>query len=139
MPKKINDGLTNHQRYHAKPEKKAMRDENAKRWRQTDKGKFIRNRNHWIASGMVEPLEGWESFWEVFKKKTHCELCNIEFDLEAGGTSKKGRCLDHHHHSGTIRNVICRSCNISPMRKFDANHDRMLFEIQRYFRINTLQ
>ena len=139
MPKKINDGLTRAQRYHAKPEKKAMRDENLKRWRQTDKGKFIRNRNHWIESGIVEPLEGWESFWEVFKKKIHCELCNIEFDLENGGTSKKGRCLDHHHHSGAIRNVICRSCNISPMRKFDANHDRMLFEIQRYFRINILQ
>ena len=139
MPEAINDGLTNQQRYHAKPEKKAMRDENAKRWRQTDKGIFTRNKNHWISYGVVEPLEGWEAYWEVFKKKTHCELCNIEFDLEAGGTSKKGRCLDHHHHSGAIRNVVCRSCNLSPMRKFDANHDRMLFEIQRYFRINTLQ
>jgi len=117
MPEKINDGLTN-----------------GARWRQTDRGKFIRNRNHWKEYGVTEPLEGWEEYWEIFKKKTHCELCNVKFDLDNGGTSKSGRCLDHHHHSGSIRNVICRGCNISVMRKFDANHDRMLFELQRYFR-----
>ena len=109
------------------------------RWRQTDRGKFIRNRNHWKEAGVSEPLEGWEAYWEVFKKKTHCELCGVEFDLKKGMTSKQGRCLDHHHHSGTIRNVICRHCNISPMRKFDANHDKMLFELQRYFRIKKIE
>ena len=30
MPEAINDGLTNQQRYHAKPEKKAMRSEKGK-------------------------------------------------------------------------------------------------------------
>ena len=140
MPAKINDGLTNQQRYlQNNPEKRKNRDENAKRWRQTDKGKFIRNRNHWISYGIKEPLEGWEQYWEEFKKITHCELCNVKFNLEAGGTSKQGRCLDHHHHSGTIRNVICRNCNITTMRKFDSNHDKVLFELQRYFRLNNLQ
>ena len=134
MPQKINDGLTNQQRYLLNPEKKKNRNENAKRWRQTDKGKFIRNRNHWKEYGVTEPLEGWEAYWEEFKKHKKCELCNVEFDLENGGTSSQARCLDHHHHSGCIRNVICRGCNISTMRKFDANHDRMLFELQRYFR-----
>ncbi len=138
MPKKINDGLTRTQRYlQNNPEARKKRDENAKRWRQTDKGIFIRNRNHWKAGGITEPLEGWEAYWEEFKKHKKCELCNVEFDLENGGTSSQARCLDHHHHSGSIRNVICRSCNRSDMRLFDANHDRMLFELQRYFRNNS--
>ena len=122
MPEAINDGLTNQ-----------------KRWRQTDKGKFIRNRNHWIVGGIVEPLEGWKEFWEVYKKKTHCELCNIEFDLENGKTSKKARCLDHHHNSGAIRNVICRYCNMSPMRNFDKKHNNVILELHRYFLRNILQ
>lgn len=135
MPEKINDGLTNQQRYlQNNPEIRRRRKEHAKEFRQTDKGKFIRNKNHWIGYGVTEPLEGWEEYWEIFKKKTHCELCNVKFDLEAGGTSKQARCLDHHHHSGAIRNVICRFCNMSPMRNFDSKHDRMLFELQRYFR-----
>jgi len=138
MPQKINDGLTNTQRYLLKGDNYKKRLEHQKNWRQTDRGKFIRNRNHWIASGIKEPLEGWEEYWEKFKLKTHCQLCNIEFDLEKGATSKRGRCLDHHHHSGYIRNVICRNCNISCMRLFDNKHNMVLFELQRYFKIKNI-
>ena len=137
MSRKINDGLTKYQRYISNPEKKKNRNDNLKRWRQTDRGKFIRNRNHWVDAGIIEPLEGWENYWETFKTKTHCELCNVEFDLEKGGTSKRGRCLDHHHHSGYIRNVVCRGCNISSMRKFDANHNKLLFELYRSFMLQS--
>tara|TARA_R110000737_G_scaffold114881_1_gene147809 strand:- start:821 stop:1234 length:414 start_codon:yes stop_codon:yes gene_type:complete len=136
MPAKINDGLTNQQRYlQNNPDRIVKRDENAKRWRKTDKGKFTRNRNHWIEYGVTEPPEGWEEFWESFKLKTNCEVCNITFDLDNGATSKKGRCLDHHHHSGAIRNIICRNCNITHMRHFDRKHDNLLFELQRSFRL----
>lgn len=137
MPNKINDGLTRSQRYLLNPQKKKKRDNNAKRWRQTDRGKFIRNRNHWIASEVREPLEGWENYWETFKTKTHCELCNVEFDLEKGSTSKRGRCLDHHHHSGYIRNVVCRTCNISPIRMFDSKNDKVLFQLHRLFMLKA--
>ena len=137
MPKKINDGLNNQQRYYLKPEKRKEILNRGKVWRQTDRGKFIRNRNHWIASEVREPLEGWENYWETFKTKTHCELCNVEFDLKNGATSKKGRCLDHHHHSGYIRNVVCRTCNISPIRMFDSKHDKVLFQLHRLFMLKA--
>ena len=134
MPAKINDGLTRTQRYLNKGDNKEKRNAHLKAWRQTDRGKFIRNKNHWIASGIREPAESWETYWEEFKIKTHCDICNIEFDLENGATSKMARCLDHHHHSGYIRNIICRNCNISAMRHFDNKHNMVLFELQRYFR-----
>lgn len=104
-------------------------------YRQTDRGIFIRNKSHWIDSGIREPAETWDIYWETFKTKTHCEVCNIKFNLE-NANSSEGRCLDHHHHSGYIRNVICRSCNRSVMRNFDNKHNMVLFELQRYFRTN---
>ncbi len=106
-----------------------------KKWRQTDSGKKRRNISHWKDAGIRQPLEGWDIFWEEFKLKKKCEICNVEFNLEKHNT-KRGRCLDHHHHSGYIRNVVCRKCNISDMRKFDSNHDKVLFELHRYFMIN---
>tara|TARA_R110000824_G_scaffold178316_1_gene357962 strand:+ start:202 stop:630 length:429 start_codon:yes stop_codon:yes gene_type:complete len=134
MPKKIDDGLTRSQRYiQNHPERKEYFKEVGRIWRQTDKGKFIRNRNHWIAGGISEPPESWEVFWETFKLKTNCYVCDIQFNLQDGARSKQARCLDHHHRSGAIRNVICRSCNLSTMRHFDRKHDAVLFELHRYF------
>ena len=138
MPAKINDGLTNQQRYHAKPEKRAHRNALGKAWRQTDKGKFIRNRNHWIAAGVKEPNEGWETYWETFKDVKRCEVCDVKFDLDGGPSRSNGRCLDHHHASGSIRQIICRKCNTSCVRMFD---DRMMFvllDLHRYFRLNDV-
>ena len=138
MPAKINDGLTCQQRYHAKPEKKLMRDNNAKRWRQTDKGKFIRNRNHWIDYGVKEPNEGWETYWETFKETKRCEVCNIEFDLSGGKTRSNGRCLDHHHASGHIRQIICRKCNGGCVKTWDSKMNYVLLDLHRYFRLNDV-
>ena len=135
MPRKINDGLTNRQRYLKRGDNHKKCLEHGKEWRQTDRGKFIRNKNHWKSSGIREPLESWDKYWEKFKLETKCNLCNVTFDLE-NANKPNGRCLDHHHHSGYIRNVICRNCNSTTMIKFDKNHNKVLFELQRYFRTN---
>jgi len=131
MPKRINDGLTKKQRYMNKENNRKHSIDHQRAWRQTDRGKFIRNRNHWIASGMKEPCEGWEAYWEVFKIATHCDACNIKFDLDNGSTSKEARCLDHHHHSGYKRNILCRKCNIE-RGKYDNRWGYILLEIHRY-------
>mgnify|MGYP003645532172 CR=1 FL=1 len=119
------------------PEQRAESVEYQKQWRQTDAGKRRRNISHWTGYGVREPLEGWNAFWETFKLKTHCELCNVKFNLENHNT-KQGRCLDHHHHSGYFRNVICRGCNLGHMKKFDSKHDLVLFQLQRSFRLSSL-
>ena len=102
-----------------------------RKWRQTDKGHFTRNRNHWIEQGIREPEEGWETFWERVKMTTHCELCNVKFDPKVNYSSQ--RCVDHDHHSGYMRFICCRNCNISPLRLFDIRKTRVLFELHRFF------
>ncbi len=133
MPRKINDGLTNQQRYHNKPGIREKRSQNGKEYRQTDKGIFTRNKHHWIGSGIREPLEGWESYWEKFKSKTHCELCKVEFN--PNGHHQQGKNLDHDHRSRYIRSVACRKCNISWLKTFDIKHTYVLQELHRVFNL----
>lgn len=109
--------------------------EEGKKWRQTDSGIFIRNRNHWKEAGIREPECGWKKFWEIFKNTNHCELCNIEFDGKNNYMTQ--RCLDHDHFSRYKRFIVCRKCNTSCIRKTDSNKTNMLIEIHRYF-INNL-
>jgi hypothetical protein len=108
-----------------------------KKWRQTDQGKFIRNRNHWIASGMREPEEGWKNFWKFFKNTTNCEICNVEFNLSKECTNEQ-RCLDHDHHSGYKRFICCRKCNSGCIRDYDNLRDKLIIELHRYFRYNNM-
>jgi len=107
-----------------------------KEWRKTERGNFIRNKNHWIASKMREPDEGWESFYfDTFLKTTKCQLCDIKFDPDKDYNSQ--RCLDHDHHSGYKRFICCRKCNTVPIRNFDRLRERCIIELHRYFRLYT--
>jgi hypothetical protein len=106
-----------------------------RKWRQSDMGHFIRNRNHWKASGMVEPLEGWEDFYfNTFKDSTNCELCNVEFNPEEIYMTQ--RCLDHDHLSGHKRFICCRSCNNGCLRDYDKLRLLLMLELHRYFNLN---
>ena len=107
---------------------------NGRRYRQTDKGKFIRNKNHWIAENIREPREGWNEFYfKTFDPSTHCELCNCLFDPKNDYNSQ--RCLEHDHHSGYIRSICCRRCNGGVIKKFDSHRVNLMLELHRYFNL----
>ena len=107
-----------------------------RRYRQTDKGKFIRNKNHWVAENIIEPPEGWKDFYNnTFVPATHCELCNCLFDPDNDYMSQ--RCLEHDHHSGYIRSICCRKCNSGPMKTFDSHRVYLMLELHRYFNLNN--
>jgi len=104
-----------------------------RKWRQTDAGKFRRNVSHWESAGIVEPEIGWRAYWDIFKVTTNCEVCNIVF-----GSNKDNsvRCLDHHHGSGHIRNILCRKCN-KTRTGIDGKHKDVLLDIHRYHYIKN--
>ena len=102
-----------------------------KKFSQTERGRYHRNKGHWKANGVSEPCEGWEKYYyDTFLPSTHCDLCNVEFVVD--GVSAEGRCLDHHHSSGHIRNIVCRKCNIGRGR-LDNSHLRVLLDLHRRF------
>ena len=103
-----------------------------RKWRQSLEGHFIRNRNHWIAANIKEPLEGWREFYfNTFIPATHCELCHVEFIKVQNNMSQK--CLEHDHMSGYIRSICCRKCNSGVVRKTDFDMKFVLLELHRYF------
>ena len=106
-----------------------------KKWRQTEKGIFMRNKSHWIEAGMREPKEGWETFYHnTFKITTNCQLCNIEFNKDKRCCNTQ-RILDHDHHSGYIRFICCRKCNNSCIKKYDNKRLYLMCELNRYFKL----
>ena len=107
-----------------------------RRYRQTDKGKFMRNKSHWDADNIREPQEGWKEFYfKTFDQATHCELCNCLFDPKNDYMSQ--RCLEHDHHSGYIRSICCRKCNTGAMKTFDHKRGFLMVELHRYFNLNN--
>ena len=107
-----------------------------KKFRQSDKGIRRRNISHWNEAKIREPEERWESFYEnKFVVATNCALCNVEFG--DNGHKSNGKCLDHHHHSGYIRNIVCRKCNVSPMVMFDKKMNNVLLELHRAFHLRN--
>ena len=102
-----------------------------KEWRQSHAGKRRRNISHWNEAKIREPEEKWESFYDnKFYPATNCYICNVEFGET--GVHSNGKCLDHHHHSGYIRNIVCRKCNSSCMPMFDMRLSNVLLELHRY-------
>jgi hypothetical protein len=70
-----------------------------------------------------------EDTYEKFEEATHCESCNVEFEKNKGN---KRKCLDHHHASGHVRNIICSKCNLKK-GVVDRLHKNVLLELHRYF------
>ena len=102
-----------------------------RKWRQTHNGKRLRNISHWRHAKIREPEEGWIDFYEnKFFPATNCALCKIDFG--DNGHRSDGKCLDHHHASGYMRNIVCRRCNISCMPMYDKKISCVLLELHRY-------
>ena len=92
-------------------------------------GKFLINRNHWIASNIKEPEEGWRDYYfNTFNSCTRCELCYVEFVNKQDHSKEK--CLDHDHMSGYMRSICCRQCKSGST---DYNMKFVLLELHRYF------
>ena len=108
-----------------------------KEWRISDRGKEKKRKNEqryrygkngrertWKIMGIILN----EDTYEKYELATNCESCNIEF--EGKGNNKK--CLDHHHPSGHVRNIICNKCNVF-RGVVDNNIRKLLLDLHQYF------
>ena len=129
---RINARKESHRRSRNKRDKQGLVKPEQNKWRKSESGKFIRNRNHWIDQGIREPQEGWRNFYfDTFNKTTHCQLCNTAFLPDIDYQSQ--RCLEHDHHSGYYRSICCRKCNSGAMKTFDIKRGFLMLELHRYF------
>ena len=71
----------------------------------TDKSKQTGKRNE-VRRKYGITLEEYQSY---FAGKTHCPICNNEF--QGAGNLGTAPCLDHCHSTGKIRGAICGNCN----------------------------
>ena len=94
-----------------------------KKWRQSRDGVICERRN----KGMIIPDE--DKFWESYQTK-NCDLCDISFD-------EKRKCVDHCHHSGYVRFIICNKCNRN-LGSIDNNRMKLHLELYRYFNLKNI-
>ena len=79
-----------------------------KKYRQTEKGKKFNRIRNWKRRGIIS--DDYDKLYEKYLTTTHCELCNVEL-IENRYSVPNRRCLDHCHHSGLVRNIVCQGCN----------------------------
>ena len=103
--------------------------------RQTERGRYYRNKGHWVANGIVEPEEGWERFYyDTFLSAKKCSICDIQ--LGDNGQNQDGKCLDHDGLSGHIRGIVCRRCNSGCLKNWDIIRPKLMLDIHRFARLN---
>lgn len=86
----------------------------------------------WKKQGFKHDEDFFNELSIKYENITHCELCDIKF--EKSGNNKKE--TDHHHSSGSFRNICCHKCNMNRL-KVDHIHLTVMMEMHRYFiRIN---
>jgi hypothetical protein len=94
----------------------------------TDDGKLKlqrrRLKSNWKRSGFKHTEDFLQSLTIIYQNTNHCELCNEVF-------TKNNKCADHHHSSGTFRNICCNICN-NNRAKIDYNHLKVMMELHRY-------
>ena len=90
---------------------------------------FNKRVNGWKKSHNIKSAD-WEAVYKRFVETTHCEFCGIKFEI--GVMTANKRCVDHHHSSGEIRNILCNTCN-SKRKIPDLKFMYVLQELHRYF------
>jgi hypothetical protein len=118
MPAKINDGLTNVQRYQKRhPEKvKAA----AQKWRDANPNK---ERNKHLLRKFGITLEQYEKLFE--EQNGVCAMCfKPETVKNNKGTAPRLLAVDHDHKTGRIRGLLCFRCN-TMLDHFDKDLDKI--------------
>ena len=88
--------------------------EQKKIYNQSPNGIKFATINRWKYRGLI--CDDWDALYDKYLETTHCELCSIEFSLDKK-RSKSTKCLDHDHSTGSFRNFICHSCNVTLPRQ----------------------
>ena len=115
---------------------KANREEAMKKWTTKTLTSYQREMNKrvagWKHSHNIKSAN-WEYVYNRFMGTPNCEFCGIEFPIKSNKGDK--RCLDHHHASGEIRNILCGRCN-NKRKPQDMAHMYVLQDLHRYFKYN---
>ncbi len=77
-----------------------------KQYRQSDKGKKCNRIGQWKKYALI--CDNYDELYDKYINTKNCEECNIEL---CEGVKGNGRCLDHDHNTGIIRNILCMNCN----------------------------
>ena len=84
---------------------------NSKTNRQTYNGKRSLRITTWKSGGII--IDDFKHYYDtVYFPATHCEICNVEFCIEARKSTSKN--LDHDHKitdRPNVRNIVCSACN----------------------------
>ena len=71
----------------------------------------------WKAQGVICKInQTYEDLHNEYVNAIKCVACDVVFEKGRGtktGQTKIGKCLDHNHTTGYMRQIICRSCNTS--------------------------
>jgi hypothetical protein len=75
-----------------------------------------RTKNHnklmiykWTRRGVVS--DDFQALYELWEATTNCDLCDVLLTRSNNRAARK--CLDHCHHTGIFRNIVCQRCNTS--------------------------
>ena len=99
------------------PERKRIKTQNNKKWRESEKGKQYKNHYNTTEKGKKTQLiaswkhqgliDNYEMVYERYYMAIFCDICECILDQ----CEKSKKCMDHCHNTGLFRNILCRSCN----------------------------
>ena len=117
MPYKDREKRLEHNKKYYQINKEKIK-EKIKEYREKNKEKIKKyNKTHnrlksnriakWKSNGLKINDNDLDKLYERYINSNECELCGVTY------TDTNKRCLDHDHHTGLFRNVVCHKCNSS--------------------------